>query len=108
MEDGAARLRPFFSFALDAVPVYNRIALPAKADRPSPGGNMKEVKGARVLITGGARGMGLLWAEKFLAEGASVMLWDRDKAALDGAALKLLAEHPGKVGAAAVDVSDNE
>jgi all-trans-retinol dehydrogenase (NAD+) len=69
---------------------------------------MKEVKGARVLITGGARGMGLLWAERFLADGASVMLWDRDKAALDSAALKLLARHPGKVGAAAVDVSDNE
>lgn len=67
---------------------------------------MKDVKGARVLITGGARGMGLLWAERFLADGASVMLWDRDKAALDRAALGLVARYPGKVAAAAVDVSD--
>jgi all-trans-retinol dehydrogenase (NAD+) len=67
---------------------------------------MKDVKGARVLVTGGARGMGLLWAQRFLEDGASVMLWDRDKAALDAAAIGLLARYPGKVAAAAVDVSD--
>jgi len=35
------------------------------------------------------------------------MLWDRDKAALDRAALGLLARYPGKVAAAVVDVSES-
>lgn len=69
---------------------------------------MKDVKGARALITGGARGMGLVWAERFLADGASVMLWDLDKEALNATALKLHERYPGKVAAAAVDVSDPE
>lgn len=37
---------------------------------------MKHVHGKTALITGGAAGMGLLWAERFAADGANVALWD--------------------------------
>lgn len=42
--------------------------------------------GRRVLVTGGARGMGLLIARGAAARGARVALWDRDAEALDAAA----------------------
>lgn len=43
----------------------------------------RTVRDARVLITGAASGMGRLYAERAVAEGAaSVVLWDRDAAAL--------------------------
>lgn len=42
--------------------------------------------GRRVLVTGGARGMGLLIARGAAARGARVALWDRDADALDAAA----------------------
>ncbi len=41
----------------------------AKTVKPS-------IKGKRVLVTGGARGMGLLWAKLFARDGAQVALWD--------------------------------
>jgi NAD(P)-dependent dehydrogenase (short-subunit alcohol dehydrogenase family) len=45
---------------------------------------MKTVAGKNVLVTGAARGMGRLFAERAIAEGASaVVLWDVDGAALD-------------------------
>ncbi|QAY72770.1 SDR family NAD(P)-dependent oxidoreductase [Agromyces protaetiae] len=44
----------------------------------------KTARGARVLITGAAAGMGRMYAERAVAEGAaSVTLWDRDRDALD-------------------------
>ena len=43
-------------------------------------------EGRRVLVTGGARGMGLLIARGAAARGARVALWDRDADALDAAA----------------------
>ena len=39
--------------------------------------------GARIVITGGARGLGLALAKAFLAKGARVVLLDRDEAELD-------------------------
>jgi len=43
----------------------------------------RTVRGARVLITGAASGMGRLYAERAVLEGArAVVLWDRDEAAL--------------------------
>lgn len=43
----------------------------------------RTVRGARVLITGAASGMGRLYAERAVREGArAVVLWDRDAAAL--------------------------
>lgn len=67
---------------------------------------MKDIKGKTALITGGARGMGLLWAGHLLADGASVILWDLDAAALKTAAKELSGKYPGKVRTAKVDISD--
>jgi hypothetical protein len=67
---------------------------------------MINVKGWRVLITGGARGMGLLWARHFLEDGASVILWDRDAPALEGAKAHLSAAYPERVEAKALDITD--
>lgn len=44
---------------------------------------MRSVTGKRVLVTGGAMGMGRLFAERAVAEGAAaVVLWDVDETAL--------------------------
>ena len=53
--------------------------------------NKIDLEAKRAIITGGARGIGLAIAERFLASGASVTLWDRDPAALDAAAKRLAA-----------------
>lgn len=51
---------------------------------------MKTVRGATLVITGAASGMGLLYAKRAVAEGASaVVLWDRDASALQRAAEQL-------------------
>lgn len=44
---------------------------------------MKGLTGKRVLITGGAGGIGTAIAERFIAEGARVAVMDRDQPALD-------------------------
>jgi short-subunit dehydrogenase len=50
----------------------------------------RTVRGARVLITGAASGMGALYAERAVREGArAVVLWDRDEAALNGVTASL-------------------
>ena len=55
---------------------------------------------ARVaIITGGARGIGYAAAERMLASGATVVLWDVDAKALDEAKVKL-----AKLGAVSGDV----
>lgn len=50
------------------------------------------VRGRICLITGGARGMGRLWAERFGADGARLALWDLDGAQLDTTAEELRRE----------------
>lgn len=46
----------------------------------------RTVRGARVLITGAASGMGLLYAQRAVAEGAqAVILWDVDRLSLEDA-----------------------
>jgi len=53
---------------------------------------MRNVQGETVLITGGGAGMGLLWAKKFAADGARLVLWDLNEQALATAAAELRAQ----------------
>ena len=70
------------------------------------------VAGMNVLITGAAMGMGRIYAEKAVAEGAAaVVLWDIDGAALESTAASLTAGAAATgsiVVAHVVDLSDRE
>jgi short-subunit dehydrogenase len=69
---------------------------------------VKSVKGKTVLITGGAMGMGRLFAERAIAESAAaVVLWDIDEVALNRT-LDDLADGPVPVSGYVVDVADPE
>jgi 3-oxoacyl-[acyl-carrier protein] reductase len=63
------------------------------------------LRGRRVLITGGSRGIGFAVAEALAAEGAAVGLVARDAAALTDAAARL-EPHGVPVATAAADVTD--
>jgi len=66
--------------------------------------NKIDLAGRKAVVTGGARGIGLAIAERFMASGAEVSLWDMDAAAMD-AAVKRLAPI-GKAHMTTVDVTD--
>ena len=69
---------------------------------------MRSVKGKRVLVTGGAMGMGRLFAERAIAEqAAAVVLWDVNEAALNDT-LNELADSATEVTGYIVDVADAE
>ena len=68
--------------------------------------NAIDLKGRNAIVTGGAQGIGRAIAERLLASGAAVALWDRDAELLGGTAGQL-ADH-GEVSIAAVDVTDAE
>jgi NAD(P)-dependent dehydrogenase (short-subunit alcohol dehydrogenase family) len=63
---------------------------------------MRGLKGKRVLITGGAGGIGAETAARFLEEGSSVIVLDRDPAALD----RLQDQLAALTGTICADVSD--
>ena len=63
---------------------------------------MRGLKGKRVLVTGGARGIGAATAARFLEEGARVVVLDRDEAALR----HIERELPALSGTIEADVSD--
>ena len=63
---------------------------------------MRGLRGKRVLITGGAGGIGAATAARFLEEGSTVAILDRDEAALSRAQREL----PALRGAIRADVSD--
>jgi NAD(P)-dependent dehydrogenase (short-subunit alcohol dehydrogenase family) len=65
-------------------------------------GIMRGLRGKRVLITGGAGGIGAATAARFLEEGALVVVLDRDQAALG----RVERERPALSGAVGADVSD--
>ena len=51
--------------------------------------SMRRYEGAGVIITGGASGIGLKTAERMIAEGGQVSLWDMDQAKLAAAKASL-------------------
>ncbi|MGE5170983.1 MAG: SDR family NAD(P)-dependent oxidoreductase [Rudaea sp.] len=51
--------------------------------------NQLDFRDRRAVVTGGAAGIGLAVAQRLLASGAAVALWDRDERALASAAEKL-------------------
>jgi meso-butanediol dehydrogenase/(S,S)-butanediol dehydrogenase/diacetyl reductase len=63
---------------------------------------MRGLNGKRVLITGGASGIGAATAARFLEEGSAVCVLDRDAKAND----KIQQRLPGLAGALAADVSN--
>lgn len=66
--------------------------------------NHIDLNGRHAVITGGAQGLGFAIAERLLASGASVSLWDRDTAELQHASKNL--EQVGTVTTRVVDVVD--
>ena len=65
--------------------------------------NRIDLDGRRAVVTGGAQGIGRAVAERLLASGAAVALWDRDQALLDATRAELASQ--GTVQALAVDVT---
>jgi 2-dehydro-3-deoxy-L-rhamnonate dehydrogenase (NAD+) len=66
--------------------------------------NVIDLAGRRAVITGGAQGIGRAIAEQFLASGASVSLWDRDRTIVDATAREL--SDRGSVHAVTTDVAN--
>ena len=65
--------------------------------------NQLDLAGRHAVITGGAVGLGYAIAERVLASGGSVTLWDRDEAALQRA----IKELNGVVNSVIVNVADH-
>jgi 3-oxoacyl-[acyl-carrier protein] reductase len=68
--------------------------------------NIIDLKDRVAVITGGARGIGFAAAQKILASGAAVAIWDADDAALNKAAESL--SSAGKVYLAKVELTDEK
>ena len=65
--------------------------------------NQLDMKGRHAVITGGATGLGYAIAQRMLASGASVTLWDRDAQALTKACTELGSQAHGVT----VDVAEH-
>jgi len=66
--------------------------------------NQIDLKGRRAVVTGGAQGIGRAIAERLLASGAAVSLWDRDRSLTAAVTAELSVQ--GIVHHVAADVSD--
>lgn len=64
----------------------------------------EDLEGKRVVITGGASGIGLATAQRFVKEGSRVVIIDYNQPALD----QTLRDNPGMAGGVAADVSNPE
>jgi meso-butanediol dehydrogenase/(S,S)-butanediol dehydrogenase/diacetyl reductase len=64
----------------------------------------RDLENKRVVITGGASGIGLATALRFSDEGAKVVIFDWEKERLEG----VLSENPGLIGGVHADVSQPE
>ena len=64
----------------------------------------EDLKGKRVVVTGGASGIGLATVKRFISEGAKVVIFDINHKALDEVAAQL----PDLSGTCVVDVSSEE
>jgi len=70
--------------------------------------NQIDLKSRHAIITGGARGIGYAVAERLLASGAHVALWDLDADKLATSVAALQAAHPHQqVSGQALDISDD-
>jgi meso-butanediol dehydrogenase/(S,S)-butanediol dehydrogenase/diacetyl reductase len=67
-------------------------------------GKYSDLENKRVVITGGASGIGLATAQRFLDEGARVVVFDWDKEKLEN----VLSENPRLSGGINVDVSQHK
>ena len=65
-----------------------------------------ELRGKRVLITGGSKGIGLACGHAFAAEGSDLILASRDKAALDAAATAIRSRHNVHIATFAGDLGE--
>ncbi len=68
--------------------------------------NRLDLRNRRAVVTGGAQGIGRAIAERLLASGAVVRLWDED-GSLAAATARALAS-AGQISAAPVDVTDSD
>lgn len=66
--------------------------------------NQIDLAGRRAVVTGGGQGIGRAVAERLLASGASVSLWDRDAQLVESTRVELA--HAGTVHQATVDHTD--
>ena len=66
--------------------------------------NRIDLDGRRAVVTGGAQGIGRAIAERLLASGAAVALWDRDRSLVAATCAELAAQ--GQAHPVAVDVTD--
>lgn len=67
-------------------------------------GIYKDLVNKKVVITGGASGIGLATAQRFIEEGSKVVIFDINGDAIN----KVLEENPGIAGGLMVDVSNEE
>jgi 3-oxoacyl-[acyl-carrier protein] reductase len=68
--------------------------------------NRIDLEGRRAVVTGGAQGIGRAVAERFLASGAAVSLWDRDASLATATAADLSGR--GSVHHTVVDVANHD
>ncbi|HUS54047.1 MAG TPA: SDR family NAD(P)-dependent oxidoreductase [Thermohalobaculum sp.] len=64
--------------------------------------NQIDLEGRKAIVTGGAQGIGRAIAERFVASGAQVTIWDRDRALAEVAAENI----GGATGFVQVDMTD--